>query len=186
MAVPLLIVADEVFDAGHHPLRLHPLDIGRSGFGRQIGILTVIFEITAAQRRAIDIHARTEQDMHAARTTVLPQRTAVVAHQRAIPRRRGRNPAREHRAAGIVAHTLRAVGHTDLGNTQSGNRTDIEGVETADIVEFLVERHLADERLGTGFVFFGDLLRRRRKQGSDRQQPSKKSLHWVQNFSVQK
>jgi len=173
VAVPLLVVADEVFDAGHDPFGLHPLDIGRRRLGRQIGIFAVVFEIAAAQRRTIDVHPRPEQDMHAARPAVLSQSAAVVAHQRAIPRRSRGDAAREHRTARIVAHALRAVGHADLRDAQPGNRTDIEGVETADVVEFLVERHPLHKGRRALLVLLRDLLRRCRKQRPDNQQPCK-------------
>ena len=57
--VVFLIVAAEMFDRGHHTLALHARDVCGRRLGRKVGILAVVLEITTAQRRAVDVHART-------------------------------------------------------------------------------------------------------------------------------
>jgi len=59
VAVVFLIVAAEMFDRGHHTLALHARDVCGRRLGRKVGILAVVLEITTAQRRAVDVHART-------------------------------------------------------------------------------------------------------------------------------
>ena len=54
-----------MFDARAHISALDTLDQGGGHLSRQIGILGEVFEITAAQRAALNIHRRSQQDAQA-------------------------------------------------------------------------------------------------------------------------
>lgn len=78
VAVPLLVVAREVFDRGHHALRLHAPDVLHGDLSREAGIFAEIFEIPAAEGRAVDVHAGAEQDVDPARPASRPSPTPML------------------------------------------------------------------------------------------------------------
>ena len=59
----LLIVGRKVFDRCTHALRLHTANNSSSAFATQQRVLGVVFEVTAAERIPMDIHARTEDNV---------------------------------------------------------------------------------------------------------------------------
>ena len=73
MAAPLLVVGGKVLDGRNDSFRLHAKNILLGCLTRQVRVFTEIFKVTAAQRSAIDIHARPKQDINASCLGVLPQ-----------------------------------------------------------------------------------------------------------------
>ena len=59
----LLIVGRKVFDRCTHALRLNTANHSSSAFATQQRVLGVVFEVTAAERIPMDIHARTEDNV---------------------------------------------------------------------------------------------------------------------------
>ena len=166
--VVFLIVAAEMFDRGHHTLALHARDVCGRRLGRKVGILAVVLEITTAQRRAVDVHARTQHDMYAASTCVAAQRATVGVRKRTVPSRRQGDSARIERAVRVVADALRAVGHPDLRDAQSRDRTDIEAVVTPDIGELFLQSHAGNQFRGARLGFRGDAPGSSRKREDNR------------------
>ena len=63
VAEALLVVAGKVLDAGRPAGGLHAAHHGRRHFARQIRIFGEILEVAAAERVAVNIHARPQQHM---------------------------------------------------------------------------------------------------------------------------
>ena len=154
VAVHLLVVQCEMLDAGGHAVLLHALDIRNDHARREIGIFTHIFEIAAVERRAVDVHARAQQDIFFAVAGLFADGFAVKGRHGGIPRRGqtrqgGKSRTRVVGPAGLVplvpqhfgTDSVGAVGAPHLGNAQPLNacrRKFRLGVEQAD---FLFERH---------------------------------------------
>ena len=60
--IGLLIVAGKVLGTGTDPAGLDAADEGYSHFSRKQRVLRVVFEISAAERTAVDVHGRSEPD----------------------------------------------------------------------------------------------------------------------------
>src|SRR5574344_374500 len=59
ITIPLFIVGSKMFDSGNNALRLHTFYILLGNLTRQVRVLTEIFKVSSAQRRAVYIHTRT-------------------------------------------------------------------------------------------------------------------------------
>ena len=153
MTVPLLIIAAKMLDRRHYTGRLHTFDIRHGRFGRQKGILAIIFVIASAKRRAIDIHPGAKHDMDTPCPGVLTERMAVIPGQFPVPCRGSRDTAWIHRTVSVVANPLGAIGHAYLRNPQPGNGPNKKTVVAADIGKFFFECHLRNQLNGTLFYF---------------------------------
>ena len=134
VAVHLLVVQRIVLHAGGHAVLLHPLNIGNHHPRGKEGVFAHILEITAVQRRAVDVHARAQQDVLLAVAGLLADGFAVEGRHLGIPRRGEARQGRESRAgivrpAGLLplvpqnlgTNAVRAVGAPHLGDAQTGN-----------------------------------------------------------------
>ena len=150
VAVGLLIIECKMLYRGHHALRLHTLDILRRCLCSKERVLTHILEITATERAAIDIHARTKEDMHTTRTRILTESHTHLIYNIFVPCSGRSHSTGEKRTLCVVAHTLRAVCHTDQRNPQTLDGTYVESVLGApDICTFLLQGHLLHQSRGT-------------------------------------
>ena len=127
----LLVVQRVVLHARRHIVRLDTLDIRNHHRRRQIRILAHIFEVAAAQRRPVDVHAGTQQHVFLAVARLFADALAIERGQGRIPRSRQGRQGREGGArvggpARLVpfipqdlrADAVRAVGAPDLRNAE--------------------------------------------------------------------
>ena len=145
MTVPFLVVAGKVFDRGEHLLRLNAPDHRRHHLAGQKGIFTHVFEIAPAQRRAIDIHRRSEQNIHAARPTIAPQTLPDSFGHLTVPRGRQRNTSRVTRRGAVVAAAHRPIRHFDGRDPEPLDGADVKPLRAADVIDFLLERHAREQ-----------------------------------------
>ena len=113
-----------------HALALDTLHHGGADGAGDEGVFRVIFKVAAAKRRAVQVHAGTEDDVDAKLQGLIADGLAYLAHQLSVPRRgqagadgksRGRIVVGVVLALGVDVHAGRAVGHAGLGDTQAGN-----------------------------------------------------------------
>ena len=123
-----------MFHAGGNAVLLHLLDVGNDHPRGEVGILAHVLEIAAVERRAVDVHAGSQQDVLLAVARLLADGFAIQRRHFGIPRRGKARQRRESRAgvvrpAGLVpfvpqdlgADAVRAVGAPHLGNAQARN-----------------------------------------------------------------
>ena len=134
VAVLLLIVQREVLDAGGDAVLLHLLNIGNHHPRSEERIFAHILEIAAVERRAVDVHAGTQQDVLFAVAGLLADGLPVEGRHLGVPRRGEARQGRECRA-GVVrparlipfvpqhlgADAVGTVGTPHLGDTQTRN-----------------------------------------------------------------
>ena len=134
VAVRLLVVGHVVLDGGAHPIGLDTAHVGGGHLAGEDRILGEVLEVTAAQRVAVDVHARGEENVHAILEDLVAHRLGHVLHEGDIP---GAGEQGAHREAGAiigVAVTLtgrldaqagRAVGEDGAGDAQALDRTGV-------------------------------------------------------------
>ena len=84
--------------------------------------------------------------MHASCTGILPQRNAHLMDQFRVPAGSSGHPAGKQRAAGIIADTLRPVGHPDFRDAQPRYGYGMEPIcSTAQQTDFFVQRQLRNQ-----------------------------------------
>ena len=124
VAAVLLVVGREVLERGGDALRLHAADPRAGHLAGQQRVLGEVLEVAAAERRALEVRARSEQHADALGAGLAPQRGADLLEQRHVPGRRERRARREAggRAAAaqprvverlLAADAVRAVGEHD-------------------------------------------------------------------------
>src|SRR4029077_11656106 len=92
--VPLLVVAHVVLRRRAHALALNAVDNRHRHPRREIWILAEILEIAAAHRRAVNVHAGAENEIHAARARVATHLLAESLLELRVPRSRHRDARR--------------------------------------------------------------------------------------------
>jgi hypothetical protein len=115
-AFGLLVVGGEVFDCGHHALALHALDVGHGRARGEFGIFAVVLEVAATQRRARDVHRRTENDILPVPLGLASDGRAHAFHQRGIEGR-GQEHARGKGGGLAHAHPDGTIGHAQGRDT---------------------------------------------------------------------
>ena len=106
------------------------MDVGSSYLTRQQRVFTIVFEVATAKRIAMQIHARTQNDVATIFFRLLTDGFAHLGYQIGIPCRSQAGTDRECR--GIVSliatladrvdtNTGRTIGQYRGGNTQAGN-----------------------------------------------------------------
>ena len=154
MAILLVVVQRIVLHAGRHALRLQSLHVGHHHARGQPRVLAHVLEVAAAKRSAIDVHARAENHVLAAITSLLAQALAVETCQVRIPSsRQTRQGGEGHtRVVGLTGlhplvpehvgtNAVRAVVGPEVGHSQTRNACCREFRLCVDHADFLVERH---------------------------------------------
>ena len=190
ITVGLLVVRSVVLDGGAHAVALDTADIGGRHLAGQERILGEIFEVASAQRVAVDVHTRGEEDVHAVFQDLVAHGLGHLLHHFRIP---GAGKEGSHRETGTevgVAVTLagrldaeagRAVGQDGAGNAQALDGTgiarrtgDLPGNAGGDAVHdgspgaayeqggFLLQGHRLQDFLD---VVFAELRLRKRDDG---------------------
>ena len=129
-AVGLLRVHGEVLGADADTLLLYALDIGGGNLSREQRVFGIILEVAAAERVAVQVHARAEDDVAAVFLRLIADGLSHLAYQLGVPRR-GQTGA-DGEGGGVVglvrtltggidAHAGRAVGKHGGRDAQTGN-----------------------------------------------------------------
>ena len=95
VAVHLVVVEREMLDAGGDAAALQALDVGHHHTRGQTGVLAHVFEVTAVERRAVDVDAGAENHVLASVAGLLAERAAVEPGHVGIPCRRQAGECRE-------------------------------------------------------------------------------------------
>ena len=66
-------------------LCLNGIDVRRGKFTREDGVLRVILKVSAAERRTLDIYARSQKDGHTVNLAVIGKSAAYLREQAAVP-----------------------------------------------------------------------------------------------------
>ena len=123
--VVLLVVRREVLERRADALRLDAGDEGHPERTRHDRVLREVLEVASAQRRALDVDARPEDDGDVLDRRLDAERLPDALGEREVPRRAeadggreagGGNGVREPQVVGrprLLAQTVRAVGHHD-------------------------------------------------------------------------
>ena len=160
VAIFLVVVQGVVLHTGGHASRLEALDVGHHHARGQVGVFAHVLEVTASQRRAQDVDARSQDDVLATVEGLLAQALAVEAGHLGVPRggqtgQRGEGHARVVGLAGLLPfvpqhvgpHAMRAVVGPQVGNAQAGHAGGRELRLGVDDAQLLVERHAAQRVL---------------------------------------
>ncbi len=104
-----------------HALALDALDEGGGHFAGQIGVFGEVFEVAAAQRRALHVGSGAEDNAHTLGNGLLGQRLPHLAQQGHVPTggggRGGGEAGRRQALAdhgvgiGLAAQAVRPIGH---------------------------------------------------------------------------
>jgi hypothetical protein len=126
------VVGDEVFDGRGHSPALHAADERCSDPGGQQRIFAEALEVPAAIRRAVQVHRRRQQDVHALAPRLDGQQPAQPLDPRLVPGRGQRRRRRDvRRRVALVpqlpAHPGRPVRHHDPA--QPDGRLRVQGPE---------------------------------------------------------
>ena len=140
-AVVFRIVEGKVLDGNAHALALNALDFADAHLGSKQGIFGIVFEVPPAQRVALDVDARTEDDIdavvHALFGDALPHLSGVFG----IPARGDGRRRREgccrlaHRdavvsPARLFAEAVRAVCHRKRRDTEAPDGSSVHEIDT--------------------------------------------------------
>ena len=154
LASTFLVVADEMFDARGHAIRLQSLDIIHSHPGVQVGILAEVFVNPPAQRRPRDVHDRRQHHVLVARPRLAADHVAVSCGQIRVPS--GTQGAQHRQPGGVIvgaadriprirpdvlAHAVRAVIHPAAGNAQTRHGCGGKFGIGVDDGNFFLQRH---------------------------------------------
>lgn len=187
VAVGFAVVQREVLHAGRHAVLLQPLDVGHHDAAGQVGILAHVLEVAAVERRAVNVHARAQDDVLAAVAGFFAQAFPVETGHVRIPRgsqagQRGEGHARVVGPAGLVplvpfhlgADAVGPVVGPEFGDAEAWHPGAAEFRLGVDHVDFLLKRHAPQRVLypfldGTAFVQVdGRLLGNGRKDEGQR------------------
>ena len=156
-AALLLVVGGKVLDAAGDALLLDAAHVRRSHFAGEVRVLREVLEVTAAQRAALDVHARAEQDVDFHRSRFLAEELAQLFAQLGIPavchrRRRGVAGRRDARVEAEVvggrrlfAQAVRAVGQVGRRDTQLVDVQRRPEITARHKVRFLLYAQLRDD-----------------------------------------
>ena len=112
-----MIIAGEVFGAGRDTGALNPANSRACHKSGKKRILGVVFKIPAAERIAVDIHARGEQHVGAEALHFFAYACIKPLNEFGIPRACKPGADRQQRRTGGETDTRRAVGRDRGGNT---------------------------------------------------------------------
>ena len=113
MAIELRVIPHEMLNSGAYALALHPLDIADRDTRGEKGIFAEILEVAAIHRRAINVHAGPQHEVHAPGTSVAANLGADSLGEFRIPSGCKRDPAGHGCRGSVVAHAEWPIGHLE-------------------------------------------------------------------------
>ena len=148
-------------------LTLHTVDVGGANLARHERVFRVVLEVAPAERRAVQVHARTEDDVAAVLLGLVADGLAHLAYQFRIPCRSQARANGEGRsivslvstlAGGVDTHAGRAVGQDRGRNAQAGNLRRRSGRTGHQSSFATYDGLVAEEVVGTADEQFGFLF----------------------------
>ena len=136
VAVGLLVVGSVVLDGGADVVFLDAADVGGSHLAGEERVFGEILEVSAAQRVAVDVHARGEEHVHAVFVDFIAHRGRHFFHEGGVPRAGEQGPYRETGAVESLvrpdagradAQPRRAVRQDGAGDAQARDRAGVAG-----------------------------------------------------------
>src|ERR1700730_11349277 len=138
-----------MFDGCTDSPGLNALDIGDRSPRRKKGILAKIFEVASIQGGAIDVDARTQEKVDATGARIVAQHSAGALNQVDIPGSCQRDSTSQSGRRTVVANADWAIGHSQSGQSDLLIRADIKIIDTADEIDFLLQRELLEHGINT-------------------------------------
>ena len=129
-AVGLLRVAGEVLDGGTHPLTLNASHVGGGNLARHYRVFGIVFEVTPAERRAVDVHAWGEQHVAAVLQHLVADAASHLLNELCVPcAGKGCAHGEARAEVGVLvvvaartdSHAGRTVGQHRRGDAEPGN-----------------------------------------------------------------
>ena len=93
-----------MLDGRAHPVRLDAADIGGGHLSGEQRVLGEILEVTSVQRVTMDVHTRSEEDVHPVLEDFIAHRLRHLLHEGDVP---GTGQEGTHREAGAVKRSVR-------------------------------------------------------------------------------
>src|SRR6266852_310439 len=134
-----------MLDSGAHSLGLHAFDISDRDARSEKRIFTEVLKVTSIHRRAINIHARSQEEMHAFGPRIPADFSPYTLCHGWIPGRRQSDPGGHGRGWSKVANPHWSIRHFQTRQSESGDASDEKAVYSSDHVDLFFERHLAEE-----------------------------------------
>src|ERR1700722_16207907 len=128
---------------------LNTLYIGDRGLRRKKRIFAEIFEVASIHGSTIDVDARTEEKVDAACARIIAQHSTGAVNQVEIPGSCQRDSACQRGGRPVVADSDRPIGHLQPGQTDFLIGANIKVVDTADQIDFLLQRELLEHGIDT-------------------------------------
>ena len=156
-AVRLLRVHGVVFRRGAHALALHAADVGCRYLARHQRVFREVFEVAAAQRVAMQVHARTQYHVAAILHRLLADGRAYALQQVCVPCCRQTRPdgeacgvegLRGALTSGVDAHAGRSVSEHRCRYAQSWDGRRLSGCSRHAVGAVAHHGVLAEEVLG--------------------------------------
>ncbi len=117
VALELLIISGEVFEAGDDAFALDAVDVGDAELAGEIGVFAVAFEVASPERLAVDVDGGAEDHVAAEGFGLLGDGLAFLLDQRSVPR--GGHADAGGEGGGFDAHG-RVGGRGDGGAAEPG------------------------------------------------------------------
>ncbi len=110
-----LIVNCEVLRGGDDAPRLYAFNQRNCHARGEVRVFAQVFEIAPVHGRAVDVHPRSQDEMDAARSSVLAHHFADAAGKVDVPRSCQCDSCRIRRCRSVIVHSQRTVGHAKRG-----------------------------------------------------------------------
>src|ERR1700722_17126866 len=148
-----------MLDGGADSLALHSVDIAEGDARWEVGVFAEVFEVASVERRAINIHTRTEHEMNAAGAGVVTDGGSDEGGHFRIPGCCQTDAAEYYCGWTVVADADWAVGHLQSRQTDLFVGANVEIILTADQVDLLFDRQLLEHGADAGIDIGGCGLR---------------------------
>src|SRR5581483_5145576 len=138
-----------MFDRRADPLALDAIDVTNCDSRCEIRILAKVLKIPPIHRSAIDIDARSQQEMNSFSSSIAPNLCSDSLCQFRIPRRRQSDSTCHRRCWSIITNTKRSIGHLQAWQDQTWYVPNIKSIDTAQQVDLLFQSQLAEDRFNS-------------------------------------
>src|SRR5579864_4014128 len=137
MTTELGVVSEEMFDRCADPLALHSADIADCHPGSQKRVFSEVFEVSAIEGCAIDVHAGAKHEVLSLRSCVTSNPGADLSGQGLVPRGRKSDASGHHGCGAVVANTKRTVCGMQLRQSQPLDAADIKKIDAGQHIDLL-------------------------------------------------
>src|SRR6185436_17236326 len=118
MSIKLGVVSQKVFDCCADALALYAVDVVHCHSRSEKGIFAEVFKVSTVHRRAVDVHARSEQKVNAFRARIASEFPAYKLCQSCVPTGSQSNTTGKSSGRSEVTNTYRTVRHFQPGQIE--------------------------------------------------------------------